>query len=263
MTFAEATTLGLPAKRVGPAHWMRAYGAMLRWEVVGARMFLPLLVTVQILAGAGFVLGFGLLIPNLDDSTALYLATGAVVMSLVLIGLIVSPQLIAQRKMEGSYDYVWSLPVPRSAATLASVTMAALVAVPGIIAALGVAVWRYGVSFSVHPSIVPAVLLTLACGALVGSAIAHGLPQPQITMLMSQLLIFFSIGFSPIFFPVEHLPGWLATLHQYLPFYPMALAVRSGLTDGLATMTARYWIVLILWTILAGAVTGLVLVRRK
>lgn len=236
---------------------------MLKWEVVGARMFLPLLVTVQILAGAGFVLGFGLLIPNVDHSTALYLATGAVVMSLILIGLIVSPQLIAQRKMEGSYDYVWSLPVPRSAATLASITLAALVAIPGIVAALGVAVWRYGVSFSVHPSIVPAFLLTLACGALVGSAFAHGLPQPQITMLMSQLLIFFSIGFSPIFFPIEHLPGWLRTLHEYLPVYPMALAVRAALTDGLASMTSQAWIVLSAWTVLAGVVTGLVLVRRK
>lgn len=263
MTVQTALPPDLPPKRVGARNWLRSYGSMLRWELVGARLFLPLLITVQILAGAGFVLGFGLLIPQVDNATALYLATGAVVMSLILIGLIVSPQLIAQRKMEGSYDFLWSLPVPRSAATTASVTLAALVAVPGIIAALGVAVWRYGVSFSVHPSIVPAFLLTVACGALVGSAIAHGLEQPQITMLISQLLIFFSIGFAPIFFPIEHLPGWLASVHRYLPVYPMALAVRSSLTDGLTTMTAQAWIVLTVWTAAAASLTGLVLVRRK
>lgn len=256
-------TAAVPVKRVGFVNWGRTYLAMLRWEVVGSRLFLPLLIVVQMLVGAGFVIGFGLLVPHVDVATALYLSTGGVVQSLILIGLIVTPQIVAQRKMEGSYDYLWSLPVPRGAASLASTTLAALVAIPGVVATLSAAVWRFDVSFVVRPSVVPAVLLTVACGSFIGMALAHGISNPQATMLLTQVLIFFVIGFSPVFFPIDRLPDWLAKLHEYLPIYPMALAVRSALTDGLVEMTARYWVVLVSWTIAAGAITGFVLVRRK
>ncbi|RPI23608.1 MAG: ABC transporter permease, partial [Actinobacteria bacterium] len=161
MTTETLAAMGLPMKRVGAANWLHSYRAMVRWEVLGSRLVLPLLVIVQILAGAGFVVGFGLLIPDISSAAALYLSTGAVVMSLILIGLIGTPQIVAQQKMEGSYDFMWSLPVPRSAATLASVTLAALVAIPGVVAALLVAVWRYDVTFTVDASIVPAFTLTV------------------------------------------------------------------------------------------------------
>jgi ABC-2 type transport system permease protein len=236
---------------------------MLRWEVVGSRLLYPLLLIAQILVGAGFVIGFGLLAPDLDSSSAQYLATGGIVISLVLVGLVVTPQLVAQQKMQGSYDYVWSMPVPRSAALLASASLAALVAVPGVVVASVVARWRYGVSFTVDPTVVPAFVLTLACGSFLGSAVGHAVQKPQVTLLFTQLGIFFIVGFSPISFPAERLPGWLATIHEYLPLYPMALAVRSSLTDGLVEMSARSWLVLSLWTGLAAMITALVLVRRR
>ena len=260
---AGVTVAALPAKRVGVGNWLRSYSAMLRWEVLGSRLFLPLLLIVQILAGAGFVIGFGLLIPDISSEAALYLSTGAVVMSLILIGLIVTPQLVAQQKMEGSYDFMWSLPVPRSAATMASVTLSALVAIPGVVAALLVAVWRYDVTFTVDASVVPAFILTVACGCLLGTAMAHSLGNPQVTLLLSQLLIFFVIGFSPISFPIDRLPGWLADVHEYLPVHHMALAIRSALTDGLVEITMKSWVILTAWTVGAALVTAVVLVRRK
>ncbi len=259
----SGTLAALPAKRTGPGNWLRGYGAMLRWEVVGSRLLLPLMLIVQILVGAGFVLGFGLLISDVDNATALYLATGGVVQSLILIGLIVTPQIVAQRKMEGSYEYLWSLPVPRGAASLASATVAAAVAVPGVVATLLVAVWRYDVTFTIDPSVPLAILLTVACGSFLGMAVAHGMSNPRVTLLFSQLIIFFVIGFSPVFFPPERLPDWMTTLHDYLPVYPMALAVRSSLTDGLVEMTTSAWVVLTCWTIAGAAITGMVLVRRK
>jgi ABC-2 type transport system permease protein len=178
-------------------------------------------------------------------------------------GLIVTPQLVAQQKMEGSYEFMWSLPVPRSAASAASVTLGVLVAIPGVVAALLVAMWRYDISFTFHPSVIPATLLTIVCGSLIGAAIAHAIDQPQLTLLLSQVGIFFIIGFSPVSFPIERLPGWLATVHEYLPIHHMALVVRASLTDGLVVVTARSWVVLVAWLGLAAAITGLVLVRRK
>jgi ABC-2 type transport system permease protein len=141
--------------------------------------------------------------------------------------------------------------------------MAAVVAIPGIVAALAVAVWRYDVVLSVDVAVVPAFLLTVACGSLIGSAVGHAVSKPQVTLLFTQLGIFFIIGFSPVSFPVERLPGWLATVHQYLPLHHMAIAVRSSLTEGLVEMTLLSWIVLSLWTFVAGAVTGAILLRRR
>jgi ABC-2 type transport system permease protein len=247
----------------GAPGWLRSYVAMLRWELVGSRLLYPLLLISQVLVGAGFVIGFGLLIPDLDHFTAQYLTTGAVVMSLILVGLVVTPQLVAQQKLQGSYDYLWSLPVPRSAASMASTTLAALGAIPGILSALVVAGWRYDVSLALDPTVVPAFVLTLACGSFLGSAIGHSMDKPQVTILFTQLGIFFIVGFSPVSFPVERLPGWLATLHEYLPMHHMALAVRSSLTEGLVVMAPRSWLVLSLWTTVAGIFAGIVLVRRR
>jgi ABC-2 type transport system permease protein len=258
-----ASSLKLPARRSGVGAWLGGYAAMLRWETLGSRLLFPLIVVVQILAGAGFVLGFGLLIPNLDAAMALYLSTGAVVMSLVLIGLVVTPQGIAQQKMEGSYEYLWSLPVPRSAATMASVSLAALAAVPGVVAALLVAVWRYDISFTVSMAVVPGCVLTLLCACFIGAAVAHGVAEPQVTLLFTQLAIFFLIGFSPVSFPIDRLPDWLATVHQVLPIHHMAIVVRSGLTADMVTATPFDWLILGVWTALAGLITGLVLVRRR
>ncbi|HEY7469081.1 MAG TPA: ABC transporter permease [Acidimicrobiia bacterium] len=258
-----ATPATLPAKRAGVSNWLHSYAAMVRWEMTGSRLLLPLIAIVQILSGAGFVIGFGLLIPSIDEATALYLSTGAVVMSLILMGLIVTPQLVAQQKMEGSYDFMWSLPVPRSAASAASLTLGVLVALPGLIAALLVAMWRYDITFDIHLSVIPATLLTIVCGSLIGSAVAHGMNQPQLTLLFTQIGIFFIIGFSPVSFPIERLPGWLATVHEYLPIHHMALVVRASLTDGLVAVTSQSWIILLVWLVIAAVITGVVLVRRK
>lgn len=257
---ADSPPLLSPQRRV--SGWMRAYRTLFRWELLGSRLLYPILIVSQILVGAGFVIGFGLLIPDVDADTARYLSTGAVVMSLILVGLVVSPQLIAQQKMEGSYDYVRSMPVPRSAALVASMSLGLMVAIPGIVAALGVATMRYDIVLSVHTSAVPAFILTLACGSLLGSAVGHAIDRPQATLLFTQLGIVFIIGFSPVSFPVERLPHWLSNLHEFLPIHHMSLLVRSSLTEGLVDATVKSWLVLAVWTVIAAMVTGVVMGRR-
>ncbi|MFZ0014030.1 MAG: ABC transporter permease [Acidimicrobiia bacterium] len=259
----SGNTVGLPVSRSGASGWASHYMAMLRWEILGSRLLLPLMLIVQVLVGAGFVIGFGLLIPGIDADMALYLSTGAVVMSLLLIGLVLTPQLIAQQKMDGSYDFLRALPVPRSAATMASVTLAALIAIPGVMAAMGVAVWRYDISFVVSPAVIPAFALTLLCGCLIGTAVAHGVDEPQVTLLFTQLAIFFIIGFSPVSFPIDRLPPWLATVHEFLPFHHMAVVVRSSLTSGLVVVELFDWLMIVAWIAVTGAITGAVLTRRK
>lgn len=260
---ASAGSTTLPVKRTGAANWLRSYAAMLRWELANVRLMVPLLVVAQMVMGAGIVLGFGLLIPSLPPTTAAYLVTGAAVVTLVLVGAGVGPQLVAQQRMEGSYDFMWSLPVPRSAATVAWLTLNALIAVPGMVAALVAGALRFDVVFDVTLMIIPAVLITITTGTLLGYALSHSIPKPEVTMVISQILIFVIFGFSPISFPAENLPAWLATTHDYLPFVHMANTIRDALVDGLAADVTRSYVVLGIWSVVSAGVAAAVLRRRK
>jgi len=253
VTSAIQDRVGLPPKRSGVGHWLAGFSSMLRWEITNMRLLLR----------AGLVIGFGLLIQDMAQQTALYLSTGAVVITLILVGVVMGPQLVAQQKMDGSYDFMWALPVPRSASTVAWLVLNVFIAIPGMVGALLVAMWRYDVSFTVSWLVVPAVLLTLVCGTLLGYAMAHSIPNPEVTQLISQFLIFAIFGFSPISYPAENLPDWLAELHEYLPFTHMANVVRDALTDGIAAHVGRSYVVLAVWTLLAAGLSGLVLRRRK
>lgn len=256
-------TFQLPTKRSGARHWTRSYRAMLRWQLTDMRLLLPLTVFIQGLTGVGLVLGFGLLIPAMPPQTALYLSTGAVVVTLVVVGMVMGPQLIAQQKSAGSYDFMWSLPVPRSSASAAWITLNTFIAVPGMIGALLAAGWRYDIVFSISLMVIPAVALTLLTGTLLGYALAHAVPKPDVTQLITQLLVFIIFGFSPISYPIENLPDWLGTVNQYLPFYAMANVVRDSLTDGIVPDVGQSYLILGIWAGGAAVVTAAVLRRRQ
>jgi len=256
------TVLTAAAVRRGPAHWWRSYLMMTRWEVVGLRLLLPITVFVQLVTGAGFVLGIGLFFAQITPTAALFVSTGVVVITLATVGLVMGPQLIAAEKAQQVYDFVWSLPVPRSTAAAAWISVNTMIAVPGMVMALLVASWRYDLAIVVSPEIVPAAMLTLYTATMLGYAIAHSLKQPVLINLITQVTIFAMTGFSPVNFPKEQLPAWLAALNEGLPLFHMANVMRAGLTEGIAADVGRSYLTLGAWAVAATAITGWVLRRR-
>jgi ABC-2 type transport system permease protein len=257
-----AATGEVPAKRSGVGHWLGTYRAMVQWEVTGMRLLLPLTVVVQVLIGAGMIVGIAVLFHGIPARSALYLSTGAAVVTLITVGVAVGPQLVVQQKQMGTYDFVWSLPVPRSAAASAWITLNVLIALPGMVVALLVALARFDIDLDVSWSVVPAVALTVLCGTLVGYAMAHGIPNPEITNGIAQVALFTVIGFSPINFPPENLPAWLASLHRYLPFESMANVVRAGLTEGIVHDLVRSYAVLVVWSVACVGISAWALRRH-
>jgi len=85
---------------------------VLRWELTNLRMGLRLVTVVQILVGAGFVLGIGLFFRHIPNSVALFVSTGVPVINIILVGLILGPQLVADQKVTEGYEFLWSLRVP-------------------------------------------------------------------------------------------------------------------------------------------------------
>jgi ABC-2 type transport system permease protein len=250
--------------RRGAGYWLRGYRSMIRFDVTSQRTVLPLLLFIQVMMGAGMAIMYGFFLgDDLPPLAGAYVATGIPALSLVPLGFVAVPLAVSQLRMQGSYDYVWSLPVPRTAAAAATFSVYTALALPGTIVALFVAQWRYGISLQVSPMVVPAILLSSLMAASVGFGVAHLIENPQITALISNVMIFFVLLFSPIIVPIERFPGWLAAIHEWLPFHHMAVVIRDGLSDGLVTSPVRSYLILGAWTVGSWLLAGWAISRRR
>jgi ABC-2 type transport system permease protein len=252
----------LEQRRHGLGWWLRSYVLMLRFDLSSQRTWLPFAVAMQILMGAGMALIYGFYAPHLSRTAVLYLVTGAPALALIPLGMVFVPSLIGQQRTAGTFDFLWSLPVPRAAGIASTLTIATLLAVPGIVATLLLAVWWYGVDLSVSPMIVPAVALTAVMAASVGLGLAHLIGNPVVTNLITNILIFVVLLYSPIAFPRSQFPTWLANVHEVLPLYHMGVVIRAGLTKGLVTDVMTSYLVLGAWT-LAGCLVAAWVVGRR
>jgi len=174
---------------------------------------------------------------------------------------VLAPQIVAMARTEGTFDYIWSLPVPRMVYIAADATVWVLVSLPGVILALVIGAVYHNFSLEISPLVVPALLLIALTGIFVGYSIAHGAPRPQLAHLATQIIVFLVMIFSPVIYPIEQLPGWLATLHRGLPIKYMADLSRGTLTDldvnlGLAFAVVGAWC-------LAGFILTYILVHRR
>jgi ABC-2 type transport system permease protein len=251
-----------PDPRVGAPSWSASLAASVRWELASFRLLLPVTAVVQVLVGVGLVIGVGFFFGHIPDRAALLVATGIPVVILVMVGVVVAPQAIAQQKTEGSYDFVRSLPVPVSARVLGWCLVALAISIPAVLVALAVAVLRFNLALDVSPAIVPAVLLVSFSGATIGLALGHAVRQPMVTQFATQVLILVVIGFSPIIFPSRQLPHWLAQVNLALPFASMADIVRAGLTTGLSIDVLRAYGVVAAWACASAVVCAWALTRR-
>ena len=143
----------------------------------------------------------------------------------------------------------------------ADATIWLLVSLPGVILALAIGALHFDFGLTVNPLIVPALFLISLTGISIGYCIAHGAPKPQTAHLATQIIVFAIMLFSPVMYPIEQLPEWLATVHKFLPIKYMADLSRGTLTDievnlGLAFSVVGIWA-------LASVILTYVLVRRR
>src|SRR5699024_2974067 len=95
----------------------------------------------------------------------------------------------------------------------------------------------------------------------VGYAIAVSM-KPMLAQLLTQVLVFFVLLFSPITFPASQLPQWFQTVHQVLPVQAGADLLRAGLASQDFTASGTDLAVLGAWTLAGIAITLRALVRR-
>lgn len=238
------------------------YATLLRWTLAQTGPMLPFVIVVQAVLAAGIIVGFGLLIPDIDTATAQFLSTGAPTVLLMIVGIVMVAMGVAQARTSGTFTYLRALPVPRPLLLLADLTVWLVVALPSVAVAVIVAQLRYGFSYSFDwPLLVAASVLTAVTASALGYAIAVSLP-PLLTQLVTQVLVFFVMLFSPVTFPASQLPVWFQTMHDVLPFRPAADLIRAGLLADTYDASARDLIVLLIWCVVALAISIRAMVRR-
>ena len=243
-------------------HFWRSYRLLLTWDVLRRRRILPMIVVIQVLLSVGVVYGLAFLLPDIDAKSALYLSTGAPTLTILILGLTVVPQEVAQAKLVGRLDWFSTLPVPRLAPLASEITYWLLASLPGTVLALLVASYRFDFGLDVSPAVVPALLLVAATASAVGYALAAATP-PQATQ---QVTSFVSIGillFSPVSLPAEQLPEALQAVHAVLPVEPMADVVRWSLTGQYVDHPARAFAVVAVWCVAALLLSARVATRRR
>jgi ABC-2 type transport system permease protein len=249
--------------RRGPGYWLGSYRAMLRFDLANLREVLSFFLVIQVLMGAGMAVIYGFYFDQLPPVAATFIATGAPTLAIIPVGMTLVPITVAQYKWNETYDFLWSLPVPRLVTAASNFTIFTLLSIPGFVVTLMVATWRYDLDLAVSWTIAPAVLTTSLMAVSVGWGTAHAIGDPRITNLLVNLVIFVVLLFSPIAFPISNFPDWLASAHRALPFWAMASVVRAALTDGLVADLGRHYAVLAAWTVGAWALAAWVVGRRK
>lgn len=208
---------------------LRSYGLMFKWEYLRMRSTLVLIVVIQVLLAIGVVYGLSFLLPDISPSSALYLATGAPTLSLLILGITVVPQEVARSKDTGRDEYLRALPLPALSMLAASVTFWLLANLPGTALSLWVAKLRFDITLDVDPVVIGVITLVALTAASVGYALAQSI-SPQATQQISSFISIGILLFSPINFPLDRLPQALQTIHEVLPITYMADLVRWSLT---------------------------------
>jgi ABC-2 type transport system permease protein len=241
---------------------LRSYRLLVTWQGRRMRMFLPLGILVQALFALGIVAGYPLLFPTIDRTTILYLATGGPVIALLTMGLVVVPQMVSSAKTEGTLAYMRTLPIPRVTYLLADMTVWLTVVLPGVALAVVIGSIRFGLDLQISPLVFPVVILVALTATSIGYALASLLP-PMVANMASEVILIFVLMFSPLNFPADRLPGWLAAIHNVLPIQAMGEVMRGTLASNSFPITLGAFALLGAWCVSSFAATSVVLSRRS
>lgn len=241
--------------------WGRSYRLLMHWTLLRRRVDLPLLVVIQLMVSVGVVIGFSFLVPDLDATSALYLTTGAMTISLITVAIVIAPQMIAQQKTQGILDYQRAMPVPRTAVLAADATIWVAVALPGTALALLVAVLRFDLGVSLSPMLIPAVLLVAAASIGIGYCVAYAV-RPELVGITTNALMIGALMFAPVNYPAERLPQWLAAVHEVLPFASMAQVIRESVDSPPGGPSVLPFAVLALWSVAGVLLASRIMTRR-
>lgn len=233
-----------------------------KWQFLRNSYFAFFSFIVQILLSVGIIFGFSFLIPDIDAQTALYLITGAPAVIMLTTGLVMMSQMVAEDKGQGTIEYMLSWPLARWVYIAGDALYWFCMTLPGILLSFLVGSLYFNISIHIGFAGLAVLILIGLTAMSIGYAMAVLLP-PKMTHLVSQILVFAIMLFSPINFPAERLPSWLAVIHRYLPMQHVAEAMRASFAPEYFTAEPASYLILTAWTIVSFGLSVFALRKRK
>ncbi|MBT1018137.1 ABC transporter permease [Canibacter sp. lx-72] len=206
---------------------------------------------VQILFSLAVFWGLPLIAGHSQDSSPI--TSGKTLCSVwllssIIIGLSICPQIISESNLSGYVDYVKTLPVRRSTIFLSELFVWLIMSSLGFVISFFVAMLKFRNLPPIRlESFLFAMLLVciyVGLGIVLALYFKLGLVQ-----LLSQALALIAFLFTPLLYPADRLPDWLVLIHWLLPFYPglRVLEWSQGLLNVTYTELWRDFSVLFFW----------------
>lgn len=235
---------------------------LVKISLLSYRQGIIFLIMIQVVMTVGLVLGYGYLIPDISDTAALYVTTGAATNAIVMVALVMLPQVLSEAKHQGRMDFMLTLPISREMYLLSQILTAVILASPGTFLAVVFGAWHYDLALELSPFLPLVIVLGISSLAGVGVAIVALSSHMQVTNAVTQLVIFYVIFFSPILLSAEQLPDVLQAVSKAMPVTYVADAMRASLTDMPGTHLGRDLAVLSGFA-LASLTLSAVTIRRR
>jgi ABC-2 type transport system permease protein len=134
-------------------------------------------------------------------------------------------------------------------------------ALPGLVVALFVSTLRFDLVLETTPLVVLVIVLVALTSTATGYSLAV-LLHPTVAAMLTQVLVVFVLMFSPLTFPPERLPGWLASVHAVAPIQSMGELLRGTIIGGAHPVEAMAFVTFGLWAGISLIITSLVMARR-
>lgn len=211
------------------AHFWQNYYHLSAVIVLEFRQWITMILSISVLLNLGMVFAFSFISGSREPEIGRYFVSGAAVMSLVTLGIMMVAQDMAQSRRNGAILYYASLPISKTAFILAVVTGNGIAAVPGMIITLLVGSWYFGFPLALNPLIFAVVPLSAISLAGLGAAIGLGIPNWRVAGLVAQATMFFIMFFAPVMIPFHQLPSFLQYTGMILPPTYAAQAFRAAL----------------------------------
>ena len=244
---------------------MTAFRQYLELVLIHLRMFRSFTLMISIVNigfAIGLVLGFSYIIPDVSETTALYLVTGTATQMIVTVSLVGLPQVLSEMKRDGRMEYFFTLPISREAYVLSLISTVFVQSLPAMILAFAFGAWYYEISLAISPLLLVVIPLAVVALAGLGVTIAVLSPHAQLTNAFTQMVIFYALFFSPVILPNSQLPAALRAIGRFVPTSYVADAMRGASSDLPETHLMRSVLVLAAFAIGTVSVSAVTLRRR-
>ncbi|MEK4670297.1 ABC transporter permease [Niallia taxi] len=235
--------------------------SLIRWSILRHKHLLVVFSFAQIVLSLAIVYGLALMLPDIDEETAIYLSSGSITLGIIAVGCVLSGQIINTAKQEGIIYYQKTLPVYRLNIIFADIIIWGLASLPGIFMSCLAAIFRFHLTIEVSIQCLLAIAIIQISMICIGFAIAYWF-SANIVALVTQIIMIGGLLFSPILYPTNRLPIWTKVIYENLPFVPASKLIRSTLFNN-GTVSIRDVVVVSIWGIVTMLLSLIALSRRE